>query len=84
MLLYSYITVAHRMQISLTARQYDVLNEEATRTGLSIAELVRRAVDRIYRPDVLTPVDGIEVSFGIWRRPDAAVAGRRPGIRLTD
>ena len=40
--------MAHRMQITLDDRQYDRLRREAERTGASIAELVRRAVDRAY------------------------------------
>jgi hypothetical protein len=72
------------MQIALTEQQYARLDAEAWRTGLSIAELVRRAVDRVYRPDVRTRAPGIEVSLGVWRRPDAAVTGRRPGIRLVE
>ena len=39
---------AHRMQITLDQRQYERLRQEADRTGASIAELVRRAVDRAY------------------------------------
>jgi hypothetical protein len=40
--------MAHRMQITLDDRQYDRLREEAERTGASIAELIRRAVNRAY------------------------------------
>jgi hypothetical protein len=40
--------MAHRMQITLDDRQYERLREEADRTGASIAELVRRAIDRAY------------------------------------
>jgi hypothetical protein len=40
--------MAHRMQVTLDERQYDRLRREAERTGASIAELVRRAVDRAY------------------------------------
>jgi len=83
MLLYSYV-MAHRMQISLTERQYEALTTEAHRTGLSIAELVRRSIDRVYRPNVRPTTPGLELSLGLWRRPDAAVTGRRPGIRLVD
>jgi hypothetical protein len=72
------------MQITLTEQQYDHLNEEAWRTGLSIAELVRRAVDRVYRPGLRPRARGMELSIGVWRAPDAAVAGRRPGIRLIE
>ena len=45
---------------------------------LPVAELIRRAVDKTYRPHVRPTVRGVEVSVGFWRRPDAAVAGRRP------
>jgi Ribbon-helix-helix protein, copG family len=40
--------MAHRMQITLDDRQYERLRAEAERTGASIAELVRRAVDARY------------------------------------
>jgi hypothetical protein len=40
--------MAHRMQITLDDRQYERLRLEADRTGASIAELVRRAVNRAY------------------------------------
>jgi len=45
--MYGYI-MAHRMQITLDDRQYERLNREAQRTGASLAELIRRAVDRAY------------------------------------
>ena len=40
--------MSHRTQITLTEEQYERLLVESRRTGLSIAELVRRAVDRRY------------------------------------
>ncbi len=66
----------------LTDRQHAYLRGEAERTGLSLAELVRRAVDSVYRPGSRSRVAGLEVSVGVWRRPDAAVVGRRPARRL--
>jgi Ribbon-helix-helix protein, copG family len=54
---------------------------EAARTGLSRSELVRRALDETFRPEARTRVRGFDVGFGIWRAPDAAVAGRRVGPR---
>ena len=45
--------------------------------GALLSELVRRAVDRTYRPHSRPAVGGFELSVGVWRRPDAAVAGRR-------
>jgi hypothetical protein len=44
--------MAHRMQITLADRQYERLRQEAERTGASLAELVRRAVDRAYGADL--------------------------------
>jgi hypothetical protein len=66
----------------LSDRQHAFLADEAERTGLSMGELVRRAVDTAYRPEVRPRVRGLEVSVGVWRRPDAASAGRRPTRRL--
>src|SRR5579871_503178 len=74
--------VTRRLQISLTDRQYHVLNGEANRTGLSMAELLRRLVDRAWTPGRRPNVHGFEVSVGVWKRPDAAVVGRRPGKSL--
>jgi hypothetical protein len=47
------------------------------RTGLSIAELVRRALDHTYRPHSRPRLRGFEVSMGLWDRPPTAIAGRR-------
>jgi hypothetical protein len=66
----------------LSDRQHAFLHEESQRTGLSVAELVRRAVDAAYRPHVRPRLRGLELSFGVWRRPDATVSGRRPIRRL--
>jgi hypothetical protein len=74
--------MSQRFHILLTARQHSLLQDEAARTGLPIAELVRRSIDRVYRPRKRPTVRGIELSLGIWRRPDAAVAGRR--VRTLD
>ena len=67
--------------MTLTDEQYAFLAAEAARTGLSLAELVRRALDDVYRPAERRRVRGFDVSFGAWRSPDAAVAGRRAGSR---
>jgi hypothetical protein len=73
--------MSRRTQITLTDRQHAFLRDEARRTGLSLAELVRRAVDHSYRPFERPIVRGYELSIGAWRRPDAAVVGRRGGPR---
>jgi hypothetical protein len=73
-----------RFNLFMTEQQYDCLVAEANRSGLAVAELVRRAVDQVYRPHVRPRVPGVEVSVGLWRRPDAAVVGRRPGLKLVE
>jgi hypothetical protein len=79
---YTYITLSRRTQITLTDRQHAFLRDESDRTGLSLAELVRRAVDRTYRPHSRARVVGFELSVGAWRNPDAAVVGRRGRLQL--
>jgi hypothetical protein len=74
--------MTRRLQISITDQQYDLLNAEANRTGLSMAELLRRLVDRAWTPGRRPNVNGFELSVGVWKRPDAAVVGRRPGKLL--
>jgi hypothetical protein len=73
--------MATRFNVILEDRQYRFLSSESSRLSVSIAELVRRAIDGTYG---LTErrTDGFELSLGVWRRPDAAVVGRRPGIRF--
>ena len=74
--------MSRRTQIVLTDRQHAFLRSESARTGLSVGELVRRAVDGTYRTHAREKVSGYELSIGLWRRPDAAVVGRRPPGRL--
>lgn len=73
-----------RLHVLVSERQRACLDEEANRSGLPVAELVRRAIDRTYRPDARPTASGFELSVGMWRKPDAAVVGRRPGLRLID
>ena len=73
--------MSRRTQITLSDRQHAFLMSEADRTGLSLAELVRRALDTVYRPHRRERVRGFEFSLGVWERPDAAVVGRRPWPR---
>ena len=53
-----------------------MLVEESVRTGLSMAELVRRALDATYRPQLRPIVRGFHVNVALTRGPDAAVVGR--------
>jgi len=61
--------------------QFRFIVDEARRTGLSRSELVRRAIDKTYRPEARRRVAGFDIGLGIWRAPDAAIAGRRAGPR---
>ena len=65
----------------LTQEQYTTLKAEAAVAGLSLAELVRRALDHVYRPRARLRVRGWEISVAVWKRPDAAVVGRRVQAR---
>lgn len=57
--------MSRRTQITLTDRQHAFLRDESWRTGLSIAELIRRAVDGVYRPHARERVKGVELSVGV-------------------
>ncbi|MGH2761764.1 MAG: ribbon-helix-helix protein, CopG family [Thermoleophilaceae bacterium] len=57
----------HRTQITLTDAQYARLRDESARTGRSLAELIRRALDERYAP--LSDADRrrlLESAFGAW------------------
>ena len=76
--------MSRKTQLTLTDRQHAYLIGESIRTGLSMAELIRRAIDRVYRPELRPKIPGYEFSLGWWKRPDAAVVGRRKERRLTE
>ena len=76
--------MSRRTQLLLTDRQHAFLVTEAERTGLPMAELIRRAVDVVYRPELRPRIRGYELSAALWKRPDAAVIGRRRGRRVVD
>lgn len=40
--------MSHRFQVVLSDQQYEFLDEEANRSSVSMAELVRRALDTAY------------------------------------
>jgi hypothetical protein len=76
--------MSRKTQVTLTDRQHAFLADEAHRTDLSMAELVRRAIDTVYRPEQRPRADGYELSVALWRRPDAALIGRRRSRRITE
>jgi predicted DNA-binding protein len=61
--------VAHRTQITLDDRQYERLRRESERTGASLAELIRRAIDRTYGTEgtLEDKLRAIDESAGAWR-----------------
>ena len=68
--------MSHRLQITLSDRQYAALLTESVRSTLSMAELIRRAIDSLYRPEAALVVGGLEISVGVHRERDAAMIGR--------
>lgn len=76
-----------RTQISLTEAQKRWLDAESAATGLSLSELIRRAIDRTYQPQRNTQadLDAIDEAFGAWQgHPldgEAYVEALRPGRR---
>jgi Ribbon-helix-helix protein, copG family len=69
--------MSRKTQITLEDGQHALLKAEAALSGISMAELIRRAIDHVYRPWVRPTVRGYEVAFAFWKRPDSAVVGRR-------
>ena len=75
--------MARRLQIWLSDAQYELLNEIANQTRVSMAEHVRTLIDREYRPGARPRASGFTVVLS--RRPDEPVfPARRPGIRIVD
>jgi hypothetical protein len=68
--------MSRRTNFMLTDRQYAFLVTESVRTGLPMAELVRRAIDTTYRPGVAPVVRGFEINAGMFKRPSTAMLGR--------
>ncbi len=68
--------MSRKTQITLTDRQHRLLVEESLRASVSMAELVRRAIDTVYRPTLRPIVGGFHVNIGLHRAPDAAIIGR--------
>lgn len=79
--------MSHRTQITLTDEQYARLQAESLRTGMGLAELVRRALDEVYNGSTVEEtLRWIDASFGAWANRDddedgvAYVARLRPGL----
>jgi hypothetical protein len=74
--------MSHRTQITLTDEQYARLRRESARSGLGLADLVRRAVDRSYgvvpHDELLGVLDD---TFGRWRERDGDGAAYVDSLR---
>jgi predicted CopG family antitoxin len=72
--------MARRIQITLDDQQYARLKALSEETGLSMSELIRRALDRTYaRPGSAA----LEATFGLWRNRtdiDDLMKQLRPGL----
>jgi hypothetical protein len=77
--MYSYI-MSRRTQITLDDEQYERLQRISATTGLSMAELIRRALDKTYAED---GADALDATFGMWRDRtdiDDLMQQLRPGL----
>ena len=63
--------MGHKIQITLSDVQYAFLNEEADRSSVSIAELMRRALDTVF--GLKADREVVQISH---------VLGRRSGRRI--
>jgi hypothetical protein len=69
--------MSRRTQITFKDRQHRFLLEESVRTGLPMAELVRRAIDDVYLPGKRLKIRGLEWRGGLFREADPAIVGRK-------
>ena len=76
--------MSRRTQITLTDAQYERLKRESKRLGMSLAELVRRALHLVYGTQIDGGDGGLDASFGAWsgREFDGSsyVDSLRPGL----
>jgi hypothetical protein len=59
--------MSHRLCITISREQYAFLNTESDRSSVSMAELVRRALDTVFGPRGERKV--VEISHSTGRRP---------------
>ncbi len=63
--------MSHRTQVILSDAQYRRLKQESERTGVGLAELVRRAVAAVYGVPASSSADeALAASFGAWQDRD--------------
>jgi hypothetical protein len=65
--------LSHRFQVILSETQYMFLTAESNRSSVSVAELIRRAIDATYGPGGTKTIHVITHTLG-----------RRSGLRVRD
>jgi hypothetical protein len=73
--------MSRKTQITVTDRQYELLHDEAARTGRSVAAVVRGCIDATLRPPHRARFAGWEATLAVNERPDAAIVQRRWWLR---
>jgi predicted CopG family antitoxin len=74
--------MAHRTQITLSDAQYARLKEESQRSGASLSELIRRALEQTYGlPRLEDSRPALDDSFGAWSNRDFDGAKYVEGLR---
>jgi hypothetical protein len=68
--------MSKKIHVTVSDATFDWLKSESERTSVSVSELARRALERIYPLDGRRTT-GVEVRLGIWRR---RIFGRRSGV----
>jgi hypothetical protein len=63
--------MSQRLHITLSRTQYDFLSSESDRSSVSVAELIRRAIDSTYGPSGTKRVNVITHTLG--RRSGRAI-----------
>ena len=74
--------MSQRFHITLSDEQFVYLSRAAERTSLSVAELIRRAVEDKYHPSGRAGRSISEFTVAVWRRPVDSTRDRRRGISL--
>jgi hypothetical protein len=68
--------MSKKIHVTVSDATFEWLKAESERTSVSVSELARRALERIY-PLHGRRTNGVEVHLGIWRR---RIFGRRAGV----
>ncbi len=76
--------MSRRTQITLTDAQYEQLKRESAHRGMSLAELVRRALHLAYGTQIDGADAALDASFGAWSDREfdgeSYVDSMRPGM----